>query len=102
MEKRERAQKLIEFINETEHEAESYSGRGMNGVECLSVNPQTSDSVQEFFGDLLNAALDLADDFNDALRNGKQVAHAMQTARTDNLSTGIVIYWPTLPFVEAD
>lgn len=86
-------QRLIESTND--HKPVTYSGRGMNGNECVAVC--TDYSALEFFADVLDA-------WGRSVENPQigadVIANMMREARTDRLGRQIVIYFPGVPFVE--
>ncbi len=82
--------KLQQFIEECGFETRSYSGRGMFGKECLGVTIE--DSLLHFVAELL----DLAEEMSDV----KNLATALQNARTDSMGLGTIIYFPYIPYKE--
>lgn len=69
----------------------SYSGRGMDGKECLSVTLAGDGMMGRFFADVLEV-ID-AEEMDPA-------AHAFRRMRTDSLGKGTVVYFPGVPFEE--
>jgi hypothetical protein len=61
----------------------AYSGRGMFGKQWASVC--TEHGVLKYFADLVD---------NCGPDDMPYIAEMLRTAKTDNMGTGVVIYWP--------
>ena len=61
-----------------------YSGRGMNGLQCLSVI--TADGQ-----DLLSLLADVAECCDGEV----EAASVIRWAKTDNMGLGTILYWPS-------
>lgn len=81
-------------LEELDYTTRSYSGRGMYGKECLGVELGALKDVGELVADLIEAA---ADDPNCA----DDVARGVRRMSWDNLGLGIIVYFPSVPFVDA-
>lgn len=79
---------LQEILTDAGHEPSAYSGRGMGGEECLSVNVRDPFAL---FADVLETV--------DSEEN-EIVAHAFRAARQDTMGLGVVVYFPRVKFVE--
>lgn len=77
----------------------SYSGRGMNGRECLAFCPEGSLSLD--FG--IRVVLWLKDDMEEEGEvfwdNVEAIMTALEGTREDSMGLGRVYYWPVVPFV---
>jgi succinyl-CoA synthetase alpha subunit len=76
-----------EILEAAGYECEPYSGRGMGGQECLSI--QTDKSVSVVFADVLEA---LTEDMDGA--HITIASKAFREMREDSLGCGIVVYFP--------
>ena len=83
---------LQDIIEAAGYETRSYSGRGMDGKECLAFT--VDGRVEEFAvaADLMNVALDAGEDFI----KFEPVLAAMRGIRTDRLGRGTVFYFPSM------
>ena len=79
---------LQQIMTATGYETRSYSGRGMNGRECLAVE---CNHLMRLFAELLG---DLDDEDERAA-----VAAALRKARMDSMGRGMVVYFPGVEFV---
>lgn len=80
-------------LEELDYTTRSYSGRGMYGKECLGVELGALKDVGELVADLIEAA---ADDPNCT----SSIASAARQMSWDNLGLGIIVYFPSVPFVD--
>jgi hypothetical protein len=74
---KEEVQQFIDALEDAGYEVTSYSGRGMYGKECVSVN-----------GDVSEWEIARALWFNDEHED-------VPAPRRDQLGLGIVLYWPS-------
>lgn len=79
----ETAKQLHELLEYIGLEPEAYSGRGMYGKECLSINIESYELGSVFFE--MGVAL--------AKNNSQEVPDALLSYSTDNMGYGIVVYW---------
>ncbi len=63
----------------------AYSGRGMFGKQCASVRPEHD--ALKYFADLID---------NCGPDDLPTIAEMLRTAKTDDMGTGVVIYWPRI------
>ena len=80
-----------EFFEDAGIECRSYSGRAMYGRQCLGVEV---DSLGELFVSVLEG-VEGEDDTQDLQR-------AFRDMRTDSMGLGVVVYFPSVPFVGDD
>jgi hypothetical protein len=81
---------LQKVLERTKFTVQSYSGRGMLGKECLSVEC----SIKQLIDVLIIADLD-----NEARHELHGVASAFTS---DSLGRGQIIYWRNIPFVSSE
>lgn len=76
------AQRLIDAIEAgCQYDALSYSGRGMYGKRCVSVNLDNT-------ADLLHLGALLGEELG---------VDSVPTPSIDSMGRGIVVYWPSIP-----
>ncbi len=85
------SKQLKDIIEMTSYETRSYSGRGMDGKECLAFTADAGTSSFAVAADLMAAALYAGEDFIES------VLAAMRGIRTDSLGRGTVFYFPGVP-----
>lgn len=74
-------ERLAEILNPMD--AEPYSGRGMYGRQCLSVQTQDGQSL-----------LDLIADVVECCDDEQEAAKLLRRAETDDMGRGSILYWP--------
>lgn len=80
----ETVNQLIEIIEGSGCSYENYSGRSMNGRECIGIS---TDSVNDVIADLIDATCgDLA--------LVETLANAIRGMRTDSMGRGTIMYFP--------
>lgn len=85
------ATRLIEALNSTGYTVRSYSGRGMDGIQCLGITVQDFNSIFAIASDLIDAGFNSTD----LHRLSGTMCHDAQGKRS-------VIYWPHLVLTESD
>lgn len=73
-------ERLTEIIESAGYEAESYSGRGMYGKQCVSFSAEVRD---------MSALADLVERAEDT----DEAADILRGMTTDRLGLGTVFYW---------
>jgi hypothetical protein len=68
-------------------EVKPYSGRGMFGRSCPSL---VGDSVLEVASRIVNEC------------NATTARWLINNAKTDNMGTGVVVYWPSIGLLHSD
>jgi hypothetical protein len=85
---------FIEALEDSGYELRSYSGRGMYGVQCVSVALDRDTPIWAFVCDVLTQA---------SLNGAAEVAAMAKQLRGlsyDELGRGQVVYWPEVPWPE--
>jgi hypothetical protein len=77
------AKRLIEIIDATNHDARSYSGRGMFGKQCVGVT--VDDGVFEWIAGAIEECEDV-----------EEAAWLVRMVKTDDMGRGKILYWPRL------
>lgn len=77
------AEGLADLLADAGYKARSYSGRGMYGARCVSVNLDGLSELLAIGGAIRAAAPD-------------DVDRLARDARTDSMGMGTVVYWPSL------
>lgn len=67
---------------------ECYSGRGMGGRQCCSIN---ANSIFEGLKNLINALSEMG-------HSPDQIADLVGDTKSDSMGRGVVLYWPYLPW----
>lgn len=83
---------LQNLLESLEMNCSSYSGRGMMGKHCLSVDLRDC-TLGNFFATILSEV-----DDNDK----DEVAEAFEDMKTDSLGKGMVVYFPKVTYEEGD
>lgn len=77
---------LTEALRSVDLEPQSYSGRGMYGRQCVSVQgPSQKDMISRI------VMCGLAPE---------QVGHLIQMSHSDSMGLGVVVYWPSIEWIE--
>jgi hypothetical protein len=79
-------------------EARSYSGRGMNGRSCVGVNCDNRDTT----ADLVKLVIHLMEGDDDGMRDAASHLSEPGAVASDSMGHGGVLYFPRLPYPEAD
>lgn len=89
--------RIQELLENAGYECRDYSGRGMNGKECLAVC--TDKNVMNMFADILDVIQDSeASEVKDLCADA---SYAFRMARTDQMGRlGIVLYFPGTEYVK--
>jgi hypothetical protein len=85
---------FIEALEDAGYEMRTYSGRGMYGVQCVSVALDCDTPIWAFVCDVLTQA---------SLNGAAEVATMAEQLRGlsyDELGRGQVVYWPEIPWPE--
>lgn len=99
---------LQNIATQSGYETRSYSGRGMNGKECLAVFLPEGKYFRTLVADMLEntAALvtsglngEEADFFHDSMGS---LVEGLREMKTDDMGRGTVAYFPSLQYVPAD
>lgn len=85
------------ILEDAGYETSAYSGRGMNGEECLSVTVERS--LPYLFSDVLEALLQEGD--GDVLNQEiAAVSKAFRRAWEDSRGRSIVVYFPLIQYAK--
>ena len=74
-------QDLINLLEDAGYDTHPYSGRGMFGKQCVSV--QSDERLLLVLSDIVGC-----------IEDQMQRAELLRRAQTDQMGTGIVVYWP--------
>ncbi len=88
----EEVKELKDIIESACFEPREHSGRFMYGVTCLGFTIDGETQVLGVFAEMLENALD-----ND---ESELIRRAMRDARTDDMGTGTIIYFPSFEYSE--
>lgn len=86
-------QRLLENMDDDELSIQSYSGRGMNGMECLGV---VVPSITVFFHKVLIAVLDPDFDNDDS----EDITGAIANMKEDSMGRNDIVYFPNIKYQE--
>jgi hypothetical protein len=78
---------LQDIIEEAGYEHYRYSGRGMDGEECVAINISSDQDERQ-------AIALLIDGCQGDIERTDILSHALRTSRTDSMGKGIVLYFP--------
>lgn len=82
---------LQEILIEAGYSPFSYSGRDMYGTSCLAVR---AGNIGVLFSDIINSLGNSA--------NYGKLANAFRTMRTDSMGLDMVVYFPTVAYIETN
>lgn len=87
---------LCDILFDAGQEIRNYSGRGMNGAECLGIT--TDDNPLDVVLEIISSAVD-----NELSRSViKELCGQLQGAKTDSMGRGTIIYWPRIEWEDPD
>lgn len=85
------AKKLINLLNDANHSARTYSGRGMFGKECVGVTLDRNTPESEFIADVIEVIAD-----NEEWDTLREFCSLLRDSRGDSMGLGSIIYWPQI------
>lgn len=88
---------LIELIESAGYSARSYSGRGMNGKQCLGIDTEHTDTMGVAL-DLIKEALGRVNTTRayESIDEIQDLCELLKSARSDSMGRGYIIYFPAI------
>lgn len=86
-------------IHQRTSKLHSYSGRGMSGRECLGIMIRGVD-LGSLVGEIIAYTASEADTVDP--KRLDELARQVRCLRTDSMGQDIILYFPSVPFVDSD
>ena len=97
---------FVELIDAAGYTVRSYSGRGMNGKQCVGIDTEHTDTtalvldlVKEALGGVNTSCGDRA---YESIGEVQDLCELLKGARSDSMGHGYIVYFPKIKWEEAD
>ncbi len=91
---------LCELIEAAEYSYRSYSGRGMNGKQCLGID--TGKLPVQVALDIVNEYLHNCNGNTGSIDKAQDLCQLLRDCNSDSMGKGYIVYFPGIKWEELD